>query len=294
MSQYTCLLLIIDPALRDSPAITHAAALARASGATLHIVALATRLKIFPLVQKDVWEKAQAASLQGHRDWLTQQDNNLQALGLKVTTQVEWADDLKQNILDYVTEMKPDLLIKQVQQESALKRAFFTPLDWQLLRESTVPVYLIGAAGHALPHIIVAAVDASDTQATNSDLNDRIVEQANAMALQCGAELHLLYACDISALYMTDMGGLAVTDLMEDLQSTEKDRFFELAQRYGVPPDRHHFVLGSPVSALSHFAIQEGVDVIVMGRVRYRGLEKLLGSTTEHILYQVPCSILAV
>ncbi len=31
-----------------------------------------------------------------------------------------------------------------------------------------------------------------------------------------------------------------------------------------------------------------------MGRVRYRGLEKLLGSTTEHILYQVPCSILAV
>jgi universal stress protein E len=55
------------------------------------------------------------------------------------------------------------------------------------------------------------------------------------MALQCGAELHLLYACDISALYMTDMGGLAVTDLMEDLQSTEKDRFFELAQRCGVP-----------------------------------------------------------
>jgi universal stress protein E len=82
-----------------------------------------------------VWEKAQAASLQGHRDWLTQQDNNLQALGLKVTTQVEWADDLKQNILDYVAEMKPDS-IKQVQQESALKRAFFTPLDWKLLRES--------------------------------------------------------------------------------------------------------------------------------------------------------------
>jgi universal stress protein E len=31
-----------------------------------------------------------------------------------------------------------------------------------------------------------------------------------------------------------------------------------------------------------------------MGRAQYRGLERLLGSTTEHILYQVPCSILAV
>jgi universal stress protein E len=36
------------------------------------------------------------------------------------------------------------------------------------------------------------------------------------------------------------------------------------------------------------------MDVIVMGKVQSRGLGKLLGSTTEHILYQAPCSILAV
>jgi len=46
MSQYQCLLLIINPALRDSPAIGHAAALAKASGASLHIVALAAPLDI--------------------------------------------------------------------------------------------------------------------------------------------------------------------------------------------------------------------------------------------------------
>ena len=50
----------------------------------------------------------------------------------------------------------------------------------------------------------------------------------------------------------------------------------------------------TPVSALSDFANEQQVDVIVMGRVQYHGLEKLLGSTTEHILYQVPCSVLAV
>jgi len=31
-----------------------------------------------------------------------------------------------------------------------------------------------------------------------------------------------------------------------------------------------------------------------MRRVQYHGIEKLLGSTTEHILYQVPCGVLAV
>ncbi len=37
MSQYQKLLLIIDPALRHSPAVNHAAALAKASSVSLHI-----------------------------------------------------------------------------------------------------------------------------------------------------------------------------------------------------------------------------------------------------------------
>ena len=82
MSQYQCLLLIINPALRDSPAIGHAAALAKASGASLHIVALAAPLDILLLLAENVREKARASYLQDHRDWLDNQTNNLRALGL--------------------------------------------------------------------------------------------------------------------------------------------------------------------------------------------------------------------
>ena len=294
MSQYRCLLLIINPALRDSPAIGHAAALAKASGASLHIVALATPLDILLLLAENVREKARASYLEDHRDWLNAQTKNLHALGLNVTAQVTWATNLKQDILDYVTETQPDLLIKQVQQESAFKRAFFTPLDWQLLRECPIPVYLVGGGGHALPRIVVAAVDVSNVQPANSALNQRIIEQATSLALQCDAELHLLYACDMSTIYMADMGGMALSNLSKDLASKEEKTFLELARDYGVPSDRHHFVLGNPVAVLSQFAKEHQVDVIVMGRVQYHGIEKLLGSTTEHILYQVPCGVLAV
>jgi universal stress protein E len=293
MSQYQRLLLIINPALRDSPAISHAAVLAKASGARLHIAALAKPLDILSVLEKNVRETAQAAYLKDHRDWLDNQVNNLHALGLEVTAQVSWADNLKQDILDYVTEMQPDLLIKQVQRESAFKRAFFTPLDWQLLRECPIPVYLVGG-GHALPRIVLAAVDVSDRQGINSQLNARIIEQANHLAMQCQATLHLLYACDMSAFYMGDMGGMAYSKLAKELQDTEEKNFLDLVEKYSVPAECHHFVLGSPVSVLDTFARQNQVDVIVMGRVHYRGIEKLLGSTTEHILYQVPCSVLAV
>jgi universal stress protein E len=294
MSQYQRLLLIINPALRHSPAINHAAALAKASGASLHIAAFAKPLEILSLLDEGVQEKARESYLQDHRDWLTNQATNLHALGLKVTTEVTWADDMKQDILDHVTEMQPDLLIKEVQHESALKRAFFTPLDWHLLRQCPIPVYLVGGGGHALPRKVVAAVDASGTEPANSELNERIIQQATNLALQCDAELHLLYACDLSGVYLADMGGLALSDITKELRTTEEQSFIKLAGLYGVPSDRRHFVLGHPVSALSDFANEQQVDVIVMGRVQYHGLEKLLGSTTEHILYQVPCSVLAV
>jgi len=293
MSQYQQLLLIIHLALRHSPAIDHAAALAKASGARLHIATLIPALKLLSLLEEGDREKARARYLQDHRDWLEDQSKLLRGRGIEVTTEVAWADDMEQDILDHVKELQPDLLIKEIQQESALKRAFFTPLDWHLLRHCPIPVYLVGG-GHALPRKVVAAVDVSDTEPANSELNERIIQQATNLALQCDAELHLLYACDLSGVYLADMGGLALSDITKELRTTEEQSFIKLAGLCGVPSDRRHFVLGHPVSALSDFANEQQVDVIVMGRVQYHGLEKLLGSTTEHILYQVPCSVLAV
>ncbi|MDR6917467.1 universal stress protein E [Pseudomonas sp. 3296] len=295
MSQYQRLLLIIHLALRHSPAIDHAAAIAKASGACLHIAALIPTLKLLPLLEEGDREKARERYLQDHRDWLKDQARQLRARGVEVTTEVAWADDVEQDILDHVKELQPDLLIKEIQHESALKRTLFTPLDWHLLRHCPVPVYLVGGAHHALPLKIVAAVDASAVGLENSELNDRIIQQASSLAIQCDAELHLLYAYDITEDYLEELGGgLKLSELTKGLRKELEKSFLTFAGRYGVPANRRHFILGHPVSALSEFADKHNVDVIVMGRVQYHGMEKLLGSTTEHILYQVPCSVLAV
>ncbi|PMV89533.1 MULTISPECIES: universal stress protein [Pseudomonas] len=295
MSQYQQLLLILHLALRHSPAIDHAAALARASGARLHIATLIPALKLLSLLEEGDRKKARERYLQDHHDWLEDQSKLLRGRGIEVTTEVVWADDMEQDILDHVKELQPDLLIKEIQQESALKRTFFTPLDWHLLRHCPVPVYLVGEAHHVLPRRIVAAVDASAGGPENSELNDRIIHQASSLAIQCDAELHLLYAYDITEDYLEELGGgLKLSELTKGLRKELEQSFLKLAGRYGVPANRRHFILGHPVSALSEFANKHNIDVIVMGRVQYHGVEKLLGSTTEHILYQVPCSVLAV
>ncbi|WP_323161448.1 universal stress protein [Pseudomonas fluorescens] len=296
MSQYQRLLLIINPALRQSKALDHAAALAKASGASLHVAALIPTWKLLSLLEEGDREKARKEYLQDQRNWLEYHTGHLRSRGLEVTAEAKWADDLQQDILDYVAEMQPDLLIKQVQREPALKRGFFTPLDWRLLRHCPVPVYLPGEGDHPLPRKVVAAVDVADTLEQEDGLNERIIQQASSLAIQCQAELHLVYACDASALFLGDMGGggLTLPDLYSQLRQGHEKSFLDLAGRYGVPADRRHFIEGHPVAVLQAFADEREMDVIVMGRVERHGMDKLLGSTTEHVLYQVTCSILAV
>lgn len=155
---------------------------------------------------------------------------------------------------------------------------------------------MVGAAGHALPRKVVAAVDPSSAFAQNSGLNDRVIRQALGLALQCDAELHLVYAAEVSSVYLSDVGGggLALSQLSKELRRRLEKTLLELANLFGVPAERRHFLLGHPVSALSEFALEHDVDVIVMGRSQHKDSFGLLGSTTEHILYQAQCSVLAV
>lgn len=68
MSQYQRLLLIINPALRRSQAMNHAAALAKVSGASLHIAALIPTWNLLSLLEEGDREKARENYLQDHRD----------------------------------------------------------------------------------------------------------------------------------------------------------------------------------------------------------------------------------
>jgi universal stress protein E len=294
MGQYQRLFLIADPAMRHSAALQRAAALAEASGAALHIAAFVEPFIGLPLLEKSAREQARERHLQEQREWLADEADLLHGKGIKVTTEVIWTDQTLQEILQHVTEMQPDLLIKDIQHEPVLKRAFTTPLDWHLLRECQVPVHLIGSLIHPLPRRVVAAVDPSLPE--RADLNQQIIQAANGLALQCNAELHLVHTYDLSSAVLVETGARSVawSALVEKMQASQKEIFVALAERYGVPVERRHFVIGSPVTALAEFARQLDADVLVMGRVQHKGLNRLIGSTTEHILYQVPCSILAV
>jgi universal stress protein E len=216
--------------------------------------------------------------------------------GVKVSTEVLVTRTALQEILLHVAEMQPDLVIKDVQHESALKRVFITPLDWHLLRECPVAVHLFSEVRCPLPRVVVAAVDPSQPETQITGINDRIIQAANGLSMQCSAELHLLHAYDLTLTHISDAGAGAVTmpGFSSDVRKSLQKSFIALAVHYGVPTERQHFVEVPPGKALADFAAHHRADVIVMGNAHRKGLGKWVGSTTEHVLYQVPCNILAV
>jgi universal stress protein E len=297
MGQYQRLLLIADQTLQQSPALLRAVALAKVSGAVLDIRAFVEPVPVVHLWEEKTDDAGYQRYMRRYRRWVSDEVELLGGQGLDVSVEVVFTTHPLLDILKTVEELKPDLLIKDVTLEPVLKRVFITPLDCHLLRECPVPVHLVNQARYSLPHRVVAAVDPFDPSTQINGLNDTIIQTANALALQCDAPLHLLYAYDLSPAFNADsplVGGGWGVDFIEELRQSLHQAFVTLADRHGVPPERRHFIMGLPVPVISEFVEQYLADVVVMGTVHRVGIDRLIGSNTERALYSVPGSILAV
>ncbi|WP_130888082.1 universal stress protein [Pseudomonas sp. Sample_21] len=297
MGQYERLLLVADQTLHQSAAMLRAIALAKASGAALDVRAFVSPVPITHLWEEKIDDVDAQRYQRRYRRWVADELEQLSNQGLDGTVDVVFSSHPLLDILKTVHVLKPDLLIKDVRLEPALKRVFITPLDCHLLRECPIPVHLVNQIRYALPHRVVAAVDPFDPDTQISGLNDVIIRSANALAVQCDVPLHLLCAYDLSAAFNGEapvVNGGWNEDLANELRQTLHQAFVALADRHGVPPERRHFVMGHPVQVINEFVEQYLADVVVMGTVHRVGIERVIGSTTERALYSVPGSILAV
>jgi universal stress protein E len=217
--------------------------------------------------------------------------------GVEATSEVVWVQHPYEEILNFINEMPLALIIKDAQEESAFKRVFFTPLDWQLLRDCPVPVHLVTTPLNARPRNVVAIIDVLRDEEQDTVFNDQIIDAAAKLAAICEANLELLHVYDWTAVYAQGMGFGALplaTGLYEMLGKAQHEAFSAIAERHGVPPQCRHFVEGAPVPSICAFVGEHDTDVIVMGTVQHKGLSKLLGTTAEQLLHRAPCSVLAI
>ncbi|MDH0747209.1 universal stress protein [Pseudomonas sp. GD03842] len=296
MADIERLLLIAPPLMQRTPAFDRAAALAKVKSAALHIVAFdyVEGIASAGLVNETAIKEVREGYLHSHRQWLDEQAKGIHHMGVQITTEVMWVKRPQEEILTHVRDMKPAMVIKDLQHESWLTRALFTTLDMRLLYDCEAPLHLVAKVQHGIPRKIVAAVDPFRLDDQFERLNDRIIRMAEQLASQCDAQLDLLYAYDLSYIYALDGGFGYQPSVMDELYDNEMQVFHRLADRFGVPADRRHMITGNPARVIESFMTDNAVDVVVLGTVHRDAMNKLLGSTTEQLANHLPSSLLTI
>ncbi|TXH05888.1 MAG: universal stress protein [Nevskiaceae bacterium] len=300
MAHYTRILLLADPSLQRTPALDAAARMAKAAGARLHINVFdaSDTIAAMKWMQPDLAQPAMDAYTEVRRAWAVTEAQVLQAQGIDAVGDAAWARPAIDEMLEQIGELKPDLVIKDVHHEPALRRIFLTPLDWQLLRQCPAQLLLVNSAAAVPPRRVLAAIDPVRGGPGGHDFNRKIVQDALGFAIQCDAELHLVTAFDAAVLTgfgAAEAGAVVTTELFETLRDSHRQVFDEVADAYGVPAGRRHFLYGPPAAAIAEFAGQHHTDVIAVGASSRHGVERfLLGSTAESLCENAPCNLLAI
>ncbi|MBK5550004.1 universal stress protein [Pseudomonas sp. TH03] len=293
------ILLIAPTEMTRTPAFDRALALAKATGALLHIVAFdyVQALAVAGLFDHDAMAQAREGYLQVHWHWLEQQARFQRCAGLQVTTEVVWAKSSPAHVLAYVNDWRPDLVIKDSHHVPALDRAFHRPLDWLLLRDCPSTLHLVTDTKNPKPLKILAAIDLSHLEELTQGLNDRILNLASTLATLCGSALHVLNVSNWSVVGEAAMSVPTLSlnaSLRDAVNDAQEEAFDVLAERYGIEKKRRHLLTGIPHKVIGHFAQQHAFDMVVLGAHAQHGIDRFIGTTAESVLNRAPCGLMIV
>ncbi|MFJ3448422.1 universal stress protein [Pseudomonas sichuanensis] len=294
MSQYRQLLVLLTEVDPHSAALRRGLALAHASGARVHVLGLFEPSEAHLLREERLNEADIKRQYDHYREQLRTLVERHRGSGLALTVDSLADGDIRSEAIAYISELQPDMVIKDSEAASAMTRLFGTPLDCALMRGFMGLTQFVPMAAVSLPRRVLVAVDTSfsETPAAQEQFNRGLIRVAQALALQCDAQLHLLSAYNMAGVFAADMN---VTQAwVEEMREALQEPFNALAEAEGVAPDRRHFMEGGPVQVIREQVATLEVDVVVMGVVQPKGLDKLLGDTTERIVGHPPCSVLAV
>lgn len=138
---------------------------------------------------------------------------------------------------------------------------------------------------------IVVAIDLSSESNT-------ILQRAVDVAAADG-EIHLVYVQEpMDSVYMgvVPYGPVFVgmDEVEENLRAELRQKLDDIGQRFDIPESARHFLNGTPAREIHAFAVDRGIDLIVLGTHGQKGVQLLLGATANSVLHGAPCDVLAV
>jgi universal stress protein E len=222
------------------------------------------------------------------RQWLEDRVAPFLDPAIRLRLEAVWAPARRDAILAAVLADKPDLVLKDIGHESALRRLVATPLDWELLRSLPAALMLVQPSSTQLPRRVLAAVD-TRVDTVPHPLNERVLQAARRIAACGNARVDLVHA------FPHEAGHGVLSGHQVKLELADRDAFHDFAGEYVVPLERRHWVAGSPQQAIERVAGLVRADLLVLGSAYRSALERIsLGTTVETLLQHCTQDVLLI
>lgn len=296
------ILLLLDDHLVRSAAVNRAVALCKAFKAELWLSLhdRGPKLGVLGIVDRPQANRLEDMMRAQRSERLVDLRKSLMEDGVSAVHLIDDRARLTSDVvLQDIRRHRIDLVIKDACHPGLLKRLLILPFEWSMLRESPVPVWLVGARSEpALPKRIVAAVDPVQPEHGAGRLNEALLETAGALAEVGQGKVRVFSAFAGLPEMIDPMGmslGLSSEDLYEQLRVTHRRALETLMQAHRLPADGATVLYGPPVSTLLEAIEDFRPDVLLVGTLQRHGVDRLfMGSTVERLIGEASCDVLTL
>ena len=216
---------------------------------------------------------------------------------IEFNAQIVWNNNEAEAIHEEIEKNKYDLVVKYTKAEESLSSLIFTPIDWQLLRKSTVPVLMVRDGDWKHQRRILIAVNVSGEQEAQDQFNRELVKTGMELAEKLNrGNVHLVAAYPAAPINVAlDLPKFSLSNYDQTIRGQHLLNMKALRQEFGINEDHTHVLEGFPEDVIPKVAKEIEAELVILGTVGRTGLSAaLLGNTAEHVISKLNCNLLAV
>ena len=303
MQKLAKILAVIDPTVKEQPAMHRAAWLAGATGAELELLVCYYNeyLSGDRLFDSPSLEKARKEVIENQSKHLEELAEPVRAKGVVVSTSAVWDHPLHEGVVRHAVAGGADIVVKDTHHHSAVARALLTNTDWNLIRTCPIPLWLVKPNDFSDAPNFVAAIDPMNEHDKPAALDDEILQISKMLAENVGGDVHAFHSYDPRIAVATATANayipvsLPFDEIEQQMHEDHQKRFSEITKFHGIADDNAHLAAGLTHEELPAVADKLDAAVVVMGAVaRNRWKRLFIGATAERTMEHLPCDLLII
>jgi len=303
MHKVSKILAVIDPTVKDQPAMRRAAWLAGATGAELELLVCYYNeyLSGDRLFDSPSLEKARKEVIENQSKHLEELAEPFRENGIVVKTSAVWDHPLHEGVVRHAVATGAGIVVKDTHHHSAVARALLTNTDWNLIRTCPIPLWLVKPNDFSETPNFIAAIDPMNEHDKPAALDDEILQITKMLAENVGGDVHAFHSYDPRIAVATATANayipvsLPFDEIEQQMHEDHQKRFGEITAFHGIDDDNAHLAAGLTHEELPAIADKLDAAVVVMGAVaRNRWKRLFIGATAERTMEHLPCDLLII